>query len=184
MHKKITLTLLFSFLFAGLSQVQAQSDYREVGTRFASFDNFGIIYKKETAENKLTRYNLAFTSLNLSESSGQTVFSGGLSFGIGWEKRKQISDKLMFIHGFSPSFTFGYANASGAGGSTSSLGINLGYVLGLQYNISDELYFNIETVPGFVSNAAFRPGANVYNFGIRGDSQSAALTLAYRFRKR
>jgi len=182
-----TSTLLF-ILIIGLAlghKAQAQSGYREVGTRFNSFDNFGVIYKKERAENSLTRYNLAVLNLGLTEGSRFDGYSFGAQFGMGWEKRKQIEEKLKFIHGFSPAISFNSSKLTNFDNENSSttISLELGYILGLQYDISENLYVNVEVVPGLrVSNSSQFDG-DFWTFNLGGGTQNAAITLAYRFKK-
>ena len=181
-----TSTLLF-ILFMGLAfsqQAHAQSNFREVGTRFTSFDNFGVIYKKERAENRLTRYNLAVLNLGLTDGSRFDRYSIGAQLSVGWEKRKSIEEKLKFIHGFNPSVGFQHASLiDGPDNSSTNISLELGYILGLQYDISESLYVNLEVIPGLRANNASQTEGDFWTFNLGGGTQSAGITVAYRFEK-
>lgn len=183
--QKIYTPLITVFLsLALIHSVQAQSDYREVGTRFNSFDNFGVIYKKERAENRLTRYNLAVLNLGLVEGSRFDQYSIGAQVSMGWEKRKQIEEKLKFIHGLNPSIGFTHTDlTNGTDNSQTNINLQLGYVLGLQYDVSDNLYVNIEVIPGIRATNSSQLDGDFWTFNLGGGTQSAGITVAYRFKK-
>lgn len=183
MHKRFTIAFTLFLALASTHFVHAQNDFHEIGTRFNSFDDFGIIYKKQTDENRYTRYNLAFTNIGVTTGNLTTAFNGGVGFGMGWEKREELSEKLQFVHGFSPSAT---VNHSDAGNGITAVGLSMGYVLGVQYNVSSEFYVSIEAVPSFTVTGLF-PGGNqssTFNFNVGGTTQNAALTVAYRFQRK
>lgn len=183
MHKRIKITLSLFLALAGTSFVHAQNDFHEIGTRFSSFDDFGVIYKKQTDENRYTRYNLAFTNIGVTTGNLTTAFNGGVGFGMGWEKRNELSEKLQFVHGFNPSAS---VNHTDAGNGVTAIGLSLGYILGVQYNVSSEIYVSIEAVPSLTVTGLIPGGeqSSTFNFNVGGNSQNAALTVAYRFQRK
>ena len=184
MQKTSTLICTFLITLAICHTARSQSDYREVGARFNSFDNFGVIYKKERSENRLTRFNLAVLNLGLVEGSRFDQYSIGAEFSMGWEKRKPIEDKLRFIHGLSPSIGFNHSElTNGTENSQTNIILQLGYILGLQYDISETLYVNIEVIPGLRANNSSQLDGDFWTFNLGGGTQSAGITIAYRFKR-
>ena len=111
------------------------------------------------------RYSLA--NLLVAYAGGDAI-GAAIGFNIGWENRKPITSKLQFLHGFEPGFFL----------SPSIAELRLGYVLGFQYSLSDELFMNIETVPN--ASATVKPRLHEYRFD---GLTNIALTLGYTFTK-
>ena len=152
---------------------------REIGTRLQSFDNFGIVYKKQTYENRYTRYQAAFGEIGYADA-GNGLFTTNFTFGMGWEKRVEVADDLQFVHGWSPGAGLGLATGSGL--TRVTVNLSLGYILGAQYNISDKFYVSLETVPQIAFNTVQGNGQDLYNGGFQFNSDLAFLTFVYRFK--
>lgn len=166
-------------LFFFQNQSQAQYDMREIGTRLQSFDNFGIVYKKQTDTNEYTRYQAALGEIGYADA-GAGLFATNFSFGLGWEKRVDVADDLQFVHGWNPQAGLGFTSASGINRFTINLA--MGYILGAQYNISDKFYVSLETIPQIAFSTVQGNGQDIYNAGFRFNSDVAFLTFVYRFR--
>ncbi len=145
----------------------------EIGVRLNSFEDFDFIYKKERNENSYMRYRVASLQAGLIDagSNGGTL-TLNLNFALGWEKRKDIAEKLQFIHGWEPFVQLAFISES------STVGAGIGYVLGFQYNFSESFYLNLETIPS-LRTVVVRESASslIADF----NSNAIALTLAYRF---
>ena len=166
--------LIMLLLFIGCSSVTAQT--HELGLRLNSLEDFNFIYKKEKNEATFVRYR--FTNL-------QTLFSADLSnismgFAIGWEKRKDVTEKLQFVHGWEPVASLQYTSA-GEGTDTINTRVGVGYVLGFQYNFSESFYLNMEAIPTLSTLlVGFGNEFDLFtNFGF--NTNAVALTAAYRF---
>jgi len=184
------LTLTAGMLFN--SGIKAQSQTHEVGMRFSSLENFDFIYKKELEENKLRRYSLGFTNLNFIDRENNEAFNFGLGFAIGTEKRKQIAEKLKFIHGFEPFAELNFTSSEISDDDRRNSGqviAGLGYVLGFQYDFSDKFYVNLETVPSlygavnFAETSEDEISEDGYEIGAGFNSNAIAVSLVYRFTK-
>lgn len=184
--------LLFAFFItAGGTQLFAQDLInREVGIRLSSFNDFDFIYKKETATNKFTRYRFAFTNLNFDNGILQDNFNIGIGAAIGIEKRKPITDKFTFFHGFEPSLSLSYGRVSGTDpfDDRSLLRINpsIGYVLGVQVQLSKAFSVNVETIPSVSSSLQFQDGDFDKNYQINAgfNSNAVAVTAVYAFQSK
>ena len=174
----------FSFIFLMLCfftfQASAQDMSRELGLRFANIQDIDFIYKKSEDGMKYKRYRVAASNVSLQISEG-TDFGFEINLAAGVEKRKNVVDKLKFIHGWEPGINFGLVNRDGSTGG--NIGVFLGYVLGFQYDFSDKFYVSLETIPTlsvstFYEDEIFADDINI-NAGF--NSNAVALTLAYKF---
>ncbi len=151
---------------------------RELGLRMSGLSDFNFIYKKEIKENRFLR--LRTGSLNLAVSGISESVNAGFTFGFGLENRKPIDSKLSFVHGFEPSLASSFSSSN-----QPFLGrLSLGYVLGFQLNVSEQVGINIETIPalGFTYLAVendIDKGQLDFNF----NSNHVAISLVYRFKK-
>ncbi len=146
-------------------------------------------------ENKYARYRLVFTNINYNSQDTPDLDNFNFSFGaaLGSEKRIDIGERIQFLHGPEVFPTFQLFSTKGSVNQTlqSFSGVlQLGYILGLQYNINKKCYLNLEIVPGVYLNYSQIEQDNGTNnniertqFGLGGsfNSESVALTAAYRF---
>jgi hypothetical protein len=180
-------------LFPYYLQGQEVQKNHEFGVTFTSLENFGIRYK--SGGNTLLR--LSFLSLSGSKNESKTDSltntqnSIGFGFNIGFEKRKIITDKLNFYYGLELLTSYRYYSQNYASktynqkSSSWTLSPGLGFVLGLRYEINNDLSFSAEIVPSFqylyTKDSLLKITTNGYTFGL--NNSFANLTLAYRFGK-
>lgn len=174
----IVLIGLFSFSDNSYAQ---NSPNREIGIRLSGLEDFDFVYKKENRPNRYFRHRLGLVNINLNGSSGNDVWSFGLGYAFGIEKRKPINDKLKFIHGFEPR-----VSANWAKNTFRSLGwsyqVALGYVLGFQYDFSKSFNINVEAIPALSYTRASKNGEfATYDVNAGFSSNAVALTVAYHF---
>lgn len=183
---------LMSLLVAGSlhfahAQTTTTAPTRELGVRFDGLNfggnnSFGLIYKKQKAENRYHRWRAAFANISTSSSTNQdsdAQFGAGLFFGL--EKRKTLNERFTFNHGWE--FGGSLAAQFAENNNRTSLGISAGYVLGLQYNPNNRFFINLETIPGVnfrVSNSTAGTGTTDV-FANVGFTSAATLTLGFRF---
>ncbi|GAB4008677.1 hypothetical protein GCM10028808_15380 [Spirosoma migulaei] len=190
------LPLLF---LLGTSSVYAQNaPTREIGLRISSFDNIGLIYKKQLSENTYRRYRLAFGNLSANFIGSNSLIGFSAGGAIGKEKRRPINDKLQFVYGTELIASIGLNSSStgnltisdGNGGTTTYTGSNLlivtpsvgvGFVLGAQYNFNPKWYLSAELIPSITASGSFGNGSSLYSFQAGFNSSSAGITGAYRF---
>ncbi|MCP3929197.1 MAG: hypothetical protein GY705_08870 [Bacteroidetes bacterium] len=175
--------LFSSFCIVILSfSLQAQSSNsvkREIGLTSSDFKEIGVVYKKKNKKGRYLRLDAAVGHLSFWSFEGNEKLSLHATAGIGFEKRKKITDKLGFFHGSS-------FNAGITGGGTNALqyGFNFhyGYILGVQYALSDAFGLFIETIPsaGF-SIAGNDADLNLLLFSINADISNIHFGIVHRF---
>lgn len=129
------------------------------------------------------RYRLGLSQFILRKNDlEENLLVAGTDFAIGWEKRKKLTPKLIYFRGFEPALHI--STTKEGFDSQQSIGIDLGYVFGFQYNISPHWYINIEIVPKysrfiFMDNWQVPSGIHFWNFGF--DTSQIALSVVYNF---
>ncbi len=170
--------LLVAFTVFGFSFLNAQEINRELGIRFSSLNNFDFIYKKQKEANKYIRHRVTLANLRYESLSIDDRVDVDLAYSVGVEKRKDIAEKLQFIHGFEP---FASVSLRVLGEAEAFFQVGVGYVLGFQYAVSDKFHLSIETIPrlAFNFNTLETDSDFVANAGF--DQNAAAISLVYRF---
>ena len=173
--KKSYLLLPFLFIFIGLQSSEAQD--REFGLRMSDFREFGMVFKKDKGD-FWTRWHASFANL---EATLNGPFTGGISLGlnVGREKRKEMGDRMNFIHGnqFFASTTLRAANDVFSNSAT----IGFGYLVGMTFTIKNDFNISLETIPSL--SLTFTNNNNFTNIVGRAgfDSEFAALVLTKNF---
>ena len=183
------LSLSALFLIATLPITQAQTSQREIGLRFTDWDQFGLLYKKQIAENTYRRYRVALARFNYDNYETAEQFGMWLGFSIGKEKRKALNERLQWIHGWEPGLSLdinletqkndGYTLQS----SLLSIHPYIGYVLGLQYRLNDHFLLGLENIPSLNAHVTFSNDESRRGFGLSGNFSfsNVALFVIYRF---
>ncbi|NJC26908.1 hypothetical protein [Neolewinella antarctica] len=170
----------FALLFM-LTPLTAQSDIREVGVRFNNFDNFNLLLKKQIDENTYRRYGLLLANVNLLVGENDVrAAQFEVSASIGKERRRDIGNDIQFVTGWQPSIGLGLTASESV--TCVSVTPGIGYLLGFQYNISDNFYVAVEAIPsvnfaltvGDIAAARLQAGISTAGVGI---------TAVYRFVK-
>ena len=182
-------TFAFLLLFSALSLTyDASAQNREIGLKFTGLDNFNLVYKKKKEENKYLRYYFGFFNTNLQGTGGATNFSSSVGFSAGIEKRKQISNKLQFAHGFLPGIVLdGFFTANNISGNE-NYGLRvqpqLGYSLGVQYHFSEKFYLGLEAIPSISAAVNFGRNQSVdYSIQTSINMNTIGISAVYRFTK-
>jgi hypothetical protein len=178
MKKLILCFVLFSLYFS--PSLQAQERNHELGIRLSGLQDFDFIYKKSDNGTKFKRYRLAVANVGAFMAEINDL-RFDMAYAQGVEKRRNIGKKVQFIHGWEPGF---YVSLNAIGDDFGgNAGIFLGYVLGFQYNVSDNFYLNVETIPSLTVGGVFKDSDDdsglLVNAGF--NSNAVALTLAYTF---
>ena len=174
--------LLFPLLCFISLCLHAQTDKsprtHEIGVRLNGLDDFNLMYKTSIGEDTYRRYRLLLTEIDLVTTDGNNA--GTFSFGgsIGKERRSDVAEKLQFNRG--PEL---FASVLAVGTDDDfrlQLRPGFGYVLGLQYNLSDQFYVGLETIPSVTLR--IDPGDPV-TVGVNAGFNSTAVSLLalYRF---
>jgi|GEM_PF-670228 hypothetical protein len=201
------LLLLCLSVTAGFSTLTAQDTIatrmHEVGLQIFNFnlESFGVIYKKQKLNNpnRYTRYRFAATEIGYSSRNQlpSKDFRVNLSASIGNERRVDLNTRTQFLHGlqFGPSIRYQLSTTDDASNTqitkTQNLnyGLNIGYLVGIQYNLNEIFYLSVEIVPSVgvrreqTTNEQLNQKNTIaaFNAFFDFDSNAAALTLAYRF---
>lgn len=155
---------LFSFFLLLTTTSAQETTNHELGLRMAGLNNFDFIYKKQTAENRYLRYQIGNVNINYDNSNilredpnfvedeeiSRSNLNSSIGFGLGFEKRRIIADKLMFIHGWIPSIGLDFSNRTEDGENVDQrfgVGLGIGYIIGFQMPLSDRFQISIETIP-------------------------------------
>lgn len=163
--------------FMNVTHLYSQSKTYELGLRLEGtegFQDFDFVYKQSLKEeNKFVRYRLVV--FNIGSFTDVTLGNTELSLGVGWEKRKTLSSKFQFAHGFDLGFDIALLIEEESG-----IGLQIGYMIGVQYRISEEFCIGLETIPNF--SVLFGESIS-YNFTMEFDNPKAlALTFVYVLR--
>lgn len=156
------------------STLNAQQN-REIGVRLLASQGSDVIFKKEKQPNRFKRFRIGLSNLGYNDFNGRDQFSFSVGAGFGWEKRKAIKENLHFVTGFELRAGFG------SFGDNSNGIVGIGYILGFQYDINDNLSAGVETIPNVSTNfgdsfdSAFSINAGV--------NSTAAFSLIYRFQQ-
>ncbi len=161
------------------TNVQAQAK-KEVGVLLTSFNNgFDLVFKKQKSENKYWRGNIGL-GINISSATESRDLYIGAEIGV--EKRKFINEKLAFARGFN----YGINNSiiqNSIGDNIGTLGLKLGYIIGMQYHLNKNFYLMGEIEPQI--NVGYIYQSNNANTGINLNTNSftkaARLGIAYKF---
>ncbi len=204
-ENKVISLLFFSFFLLLATTTSAQEQQvHEIGLRMGGLNSFGFIYKKQTDENRYRRYRIGSfsaqydrsnTSLNTPEEDELADREVDLSFGfgMGFEKRRRITDKLVFIHGWAPQISTRFLEINREVNdenrpelSRFDASFSIGYILGFQMPLSDHFQVSIETIPslGFTYIRSKRKNEstiNYYNTDLGFNANFVSLSVMYRF---
>lgn len=166
---KLTLILLATLC---LNSLQAQEKKREIGIRLSPFAGTDLLLKKERKENKYRRIRLGVGPLGFAGIHDPDEIQLSLNAFIGWEKRKELKENLYLIKGWEIGVRTSSFERSG------DLNLQLGYIIGLLYQLNDQLSIGIEAIPA-IGTGFERDNGNQLRLDI-GPSSTSGLLLAYK----
>lgn len=170
--------LFLSLIFFFSSSAFSQQTY-EFGLRATGINNVGLLLKKERSVTKFTRYRLGFGNLRFAASRGTNLGSVSVAGAVGWEKRRRLADRTTLLHGWEPFASMAFT-ASGNGSAVALTG-GVGYVIGLQYALSDRFHLALEMTPALTVGLNDVGGGTLFTLDAEFNSNSFALTGVYRF---
>lgn len=174
--------LLFTSIVVLLFTVtaQAQQNY-EVGLRATSINNIGLILKKERSNGDFMRYRLAFGNLNFNFVDNAQFVNLNLGAAIGFERRKVLNERLDFLFGPEPFISLALVAGNGTIATTTSLSAGLGYVVGLNYFLSQRFRVGLEVTPRASFSLNSIGNVTTTQFGVGFSSSSFAVVGVYYF---
>ncbi len=180
--------IAYAFFFFSTS-LFAQNNFREVGLSLSDNFNMGFTYKKQKAENRYISYDLLtanFGFISTSNNNPLTNISAG--FAVTFEKRRDIANKVQFIHGWSPGLGISHTvlDSSSESSEITFSSPSLGYRLGFLYQFSENFYASLQGQIIARANLQFRSDNEdtLNTFGVGFSQQDVSLNLVYRFKKK
>ena len=193
--------LIILFVIAPLyaiAQNSQSSHIQEVGINFNNLNSFGIRYK---CGNDTTLLRFTLLSLNGSDnrvkpdSVGFNESSTGFGFNIGFERRRNITEKLGYYYGLDLLTSYSSSRSRGYGtdffkNESWTVSGGLGVVLGLNFKISNNIYLAAEVLPSIrvacgkeknASNGIAPTRTTIIDYSYGLSNSGASLTLSYRF---
>lgn len=181
--KSILITLTGILLLGMLHHAPAQTINREIGLRMHSLNSFGIIWKKQKAENRFCRFTAAGSNFNF-ETGEVTNFSLSSAFAAGVEKRARLTDKVFFI--FGPQ---GLSQLSGAyalapnsqEAYTVIFSAGIGFLAGFHLDFGQHFYMDLDVTPSVMPFVKFDQFSNL-RLGVNGgiSNGGAGISLVYK----
>lgn len=208
--------LPFFFLILLIPSINLQSQdlgKKEIGLQIYGLKSYGIVYKKEKSSDKYLSFTLSALSLNgnhdftriMSANIPSSVFSYEIHrfntlFGLSMclEKRKRITNELLFAHGFEPRLNMNFNdqvyNSEKKITTVYSI-LRLGYKLGFQYHVFENFYISLETSPSISGSVWINSERDLIDDILLTQSVSirtrasfnlraTTLSLVYRFQKK
>lgn len=157
----------------------------ELGLRLFGLNDFDFIYKKQKASEKYRRYRLGYTNFNYSKNGQQRNAIINIAFAFGYERRRQIAEKLKFINGWELLGDFGVSSIKNNDAHQEQVNLSpgIGIVLGFQYDISEKFRISLETIPSITASYSLVGGPNPDRFQVNGgfNTSAVALSMVYCF---
>jgi hypothetical protein len=180
---KTSLALLFLISCLNLD---AQKSEREIGLILNNLSDFGIVFKKQTGENRYLQLNALSLSTNGIKDDFNDALNIGAGFSIGFEKRKPITNKISFMHGFQPFVFVDYRNDFEQERCNYNINPGLGYMLGFIIDAGKNFRIGLQTAPNinfsFVGDNV-EPVTNSVRWGLGLGNFNSSLMITYVFEK-
>jgi hypothetical protein len=191
-----------AFFCASLASLQAQEQNtnlittpkkKEIGVSNLSLSGASLLYKKEVKTDVYRRWNFVFTDIDFIKGEKSQNISSRLGFSVGKEKRKNIMEKLSFIHGAQYGLSLSFNNSSNNANANISyhntdmyISPNFAYLFGAIYQINPRFYIGVESQPSLYASVRYSKDTNnKVNVNFNGMSLNASgylnFTAMYRF---
>jgi hypothetical protein len=180
MKKSISLIIVLALVSFLAKAQDVNSKISELGFSITG-SQFGVRYK---TGNEKTIFRLTLLSLygnsnwNESQSSDSKSNQQGIGFNVGFEKRKPIAENISFYLGSDilTSFDSYRSKIESSGGTynNSTLTAGLGFVIGVNFKISDRVNISTEAVPSVIYSHTKNESESQF-----GDTESTSNGLNY-----
>lgn len=182
----LALLLCLSTVYQAHSQAATDTPVNhELGLRLYGLSDFNLIYKKQSAPGKFKRYRFGLADFNYTAIDENKNFNLNLGLAVGNERRREIAEKLYFLHGTEIIGGFGLSDQRSNNFDTQQFrfSLELGIVLGFQYSFSERFYTSLEVIPsvGVTYTSVSDPSPDQFQLGGGFNSNAVALSLVYCF---
>lgn len=181
---QIIITMMLTVVF--LTESVAQN--REIGLTLNGANNFGLVYKKQKAENKYINYQFAYFNGEFAYSENRVRLGLNIGLSAAFEKRKSINENFVFARGLVVGMgvlgnhTEFRNNNNSISSSALRLSPRIGYLLGGQYHISDKFYVGLDVIPSFIASVDMdRDQPTEYNISTNFNMDAVTLNFVYKF---
>ncbi|HZK94029.1 MAG TPA: hypothetical protein VFC67_07465 [Prolixibacteraceae bacterium] len=179
--KKLTVLLVLIFILLNDLYSQEKTSSKEVGLYFSSLNSFGVRYKFGN-EKRMFRLTALSLSAERTTSPDQNKAGAGLNFGV--ELPFRITDVFSFYYGPELRSSFNHQKiyyTSFDYNSINEYNVGIGMILGFSRSFQSNIIVSVEIVPGFSYNKIVSDNVDTTSFGFGLYSNSAAITIGYRF---
>ena len=179
--KRLSVLLVLTFILLNDLYSQEKNTSKEVGLYFSSLNSFGVRYKFGN-EKRMFRLTGLSLSAERTSSPDQNKAGAGLNFGVEFPLR--ITDVFSFYSGpeLSGSYNHQKIYSSSFNFNTSDVyNVGFGVILGFSRSFQSNIIVSVEIVPGFSYNKTVSDNIDTTSFAFGLYSNSAALTIGYRF---
>lgn len=173
---KLVFILLLSCVWTGVKADSLNLNPKhELGLRMSNLDNFQLMYKRHRKDNKYFR--LKVVDINLNTNNGPVAGVNQLGVSLGFEKRKNVNERLFGVRGWDFSVSGNYYRDDF---TLINLGVN--YVLGLHYALKAPFTIGLEYYPGIYFLSVAEDNFLGYsNVNIQASTNQISLILLHRF---
>ena len=182
-----SLALLFCMVSAGSLFAQSTDVMvnHELGLRMFGIGDFDLIYKKQLEASKFYRYRLGFANFNYTKIDRNRTADFNAGFAAGPERRREVAEKLKFIHGWELLGNFGISSQKNNSQHIEqiSLSAGVGIVLGFQYDVSEKFHISLEAIPAARASYTLVSDPSPDRFQVNGgfDTDAVGVSLVYCF---
>jgi hypothetical protein len=175
--------LLFTILLISAAFANAQSlevPTKEFVIRLVSLNNIDFVYKKETRPNKIRRFRIMFTQVDLATGSNNTTVNFNTGFAYGIERRKDLGKSTYFMSGWEPYAVANYNSNKKVGIGRINLG--LGYLVGFGHNFTEHLGVGIEVIPSVYTSFSVGAGSKLKPFTMNANFNASSIAASFIYR--
>ncbi len=157
----------------------AQEKQKEIGLQINDITRFHFDFIGKSENKKGNYRKLRLANLDIRAKSGQSSESSraSLNLAYGWEKRKQLNEKISLLHGWEPQLALVYGSSLGG-----VIVPGIGYALGVKYNLKNNFYLSLETIPSLSTQINVKQGIfELDNVQVNSSTSSVIASIVYSF---
>lgn len=187
--RKIIVLLLLSICITSHAFSQTGITIREIGLFTSDLNSFGVRYKTGTEDlmYRITAFSLTLSNAEFEFSNGSTNDEDEYGFGLagGIEIPLSLNERFDLFYGGEVAFRYSnrdeVIDENEAASHLKFASYGLGLVLGCSYYLSPKFKLSVEVIPEFNRIRVKEDDVEVKGWQFEVSSQSAGLTLSYRF---